>query len=157
MTEESQASPHRRGIAIDSDWITAFGMVALLIVCVLWFVADVRRFMWNQPAGPAHVLRNFWSIWNSIFEAIAGVFLCMFTFLLPQKTAKIACALMGAKLASFVLLGCFNISSNVRHIAAVSGSDLNQMALLLFSVAIFQWLRGVIRWDQTPDPRGAER
>lgn len=156
MTENAQAGRRSRNIVVDSDWITTFGAIALLIVCVLLFARDARNLIWGHLRGPAPLHKSFWSIWNLAFETIAAIYLFMFAFKLTQKAARIACGLMGVRLGGFVLLSCFDISHSARRVAAVSGSIVSQVALVIFCVAIAQWLKSVVRRDAPPQPRGGD-
>lgn len=157
MTEEPQVSTRRSGIAFDSDWITTAGMLLLLVACLFWFVADVRRLIWDHLTGPAQIHPSFWSIWNLTFDAIAAILLLIFATKLTQTFARVGCVLMGTRLAIFALLSCLNISAAERRVAAVSGSIIGQIALLIFCAAIVQWLKGVVRSDRRAVPEGVDR
>ena len=146
----------RREITFDSDWLTTIGLGLLFVVLCLLLVKDIQDFIWRHFTGPTHVQLNYWSISNNIFQGIAGIYGFIFAFTFPQKLAKIACVLMGAKLAGFALLSCINISSSVRHVAAVCGSIVSQIALVIFLVVIAQWFKSVIRWDTPSELQGGD-
>jgi len=154
VTEETQASRHGRELTVDSDWITTFGAVALFIICLMFLAADARNLIWGHLRGPVLIHKSFWSIWNKSFETIASIYLFILAFNIPQKALKVACALMGVRLASFVLLSLFNISAGVRSYAAVIGTIISQIALIIFCVAIAQWIKRVVRWSAPSQPQG---
>jgi hypothetical protein len=157
MTQELQASSQHHEITVASDWITTVGMIVLLVFCVWLLVRDIEKFFWGHLAGPAHIQRSFWSIWNKVFETIAAIYFFLFAFGFTQRAAKIACVLMGTWMAAFVLLSFFNLSLSVRHVVAVTGSIIHQIALAIFCVAIIQWLKRVVRWSSPPEPQGGDR
>ena len=153
MTQESQTSGAVRGIGVVSDWGTTVGMIVILVVCGLPLIRDTEHFILGDVAGPAHVQRSFWS---KVFETLAAIYGFMFAFIFSQKSVKVAGVLVGLKMGSYALLSCFNISPNVRHVVAVSGSIAIQIALAIFCVAIVQWLKCVVRWEPPPEPRGGD-
>jgi hypothetical protein len=143
-------------ITVESDWFTTLGAAVLFIVSGLLLVWEIDHFILGHLSGPVRLHRSFWSIWNKVFEAIAAICCFIFAFTLPKKSVKIASLLMGINLAGFVLLSCFHISPGVRHIAAVSGSAMRQVALAIFCVALAQWLRSVVRWGRQSELGGGE-
>jgi len=155
-TQPKNRSPRIWEITVDSDWFTTLGAAALFVVSGLLLVREIGHFTWGRFSFPVALHRSFWSIWNKVFEAIAAILCFMFAFEFPRKSVKIASVLMGINLAGFVLLSCFRISPSVRHIAAVSGSALRQIALTTLCVALAQWLRSVIRWGRPSELPGGE-
>jgi hypothetical protein len=154
MTKETQAPRQGRELTVDSDWITTFGAVALFIICLLLLAGDTRKFISGHLKEPMHLQKSFWSIWNKVFETVAAIYGFALASSFTQKPVKIACLLMAVKLAGFVLLSFFNLSLSVRHIAALTGSVVSQTALVIFCVAIVQWLKRVVRWNTAPEPHG---
>lgn len=155
MSDTSHSSRH--GLTVDSDWLTTFGLVILFVVCVMVFIRDADKLIWGRVTAPAHVQKNFWSISSKVYEGIAAILLLVFAFDLTQKAAKIACGLMGIRLAGLVLLSCFEMSASAKQMVAVSESIVDQMALVIFCVAIVQWLKAVVRRESPPESRGGDR
>jgi hypothetical protein len=156
MTEEIQASRHGRELTVDSDRITTFGAIALFIICTVLLVGDVRNFIWGHLQGPVLIHKSFGSIWNKVLEGVAAIYGFVLASSFTQKPVKIACILIGVRMAGFVLLSCFNVSPSVRHIAAVSGSIVDQVALVIVCVVIVQWLTRVVRWSPPPEAHGGD-
>lgn len=154
MTEETQAPRRGQEITINSDWVTTVLVIAALPVCAWLLARDIEKMFWGHLVGPTYIQPSFWNIWNKVFEAIAAFLSILLSFKLSQKAARIACGLMGTRLASFVLLSCFNISPNARHIAAVSGSIISQIALVTCCVAIVQWLTSAVGCNPPQEPQG---
>ena len=158
MKEETKTRSSRIfHITMDSDWFTALGVAVLLVASGLLLVREIDHFIWGHFSEPVRLHRSFWNIWNKVFEAIAAIYCFMFAFKFPKKSVKIASVLMGINLAGFVLLSCFPISSSVRHIAAVSGSAVRQVALAIFCVALSQWLKSIVSWGRQSELAGGER
>jgi hypothetical protein len=146
MSQQPQAG--RVGnITVDSDWLTTTGLGLLFVALFLLLVKDVHSFIWGHLTEPSHVQMNYWSISNRVFEGIAAIYGFIFAFTFTQKLAKVACVLMGTRLAAFAVLSSLNISTSVRRVAAISGSIVSQVALVIFLVAIAQWFKSVIRRD----------
>jgi hypothetical protein len=157
MTQASQPSWRDREIVVQSDWMTTAGVIALFVFCVWQVSMDIDKFAWGHFTGPVHLQRNFWSIWNKVFEIIAAIYALIFAFKFTSKLLKVACVLMAAKLTGLVLLSCFSISDGVRHASAVSGSVVSQLAFVIVCVEIVLWLRSVVQRDPPAEPPGGER
>ena len=143
-------------VTIESDWLTTLGAALLLILCGLLLSREIAHVMWGHFVGPMHLQRSFWSIFSKAFELIVAIYCFMFAFKFPRKSLKVASVLMGTNFAGYFVLSCFHISSSVRHIAAVSGSVMRQIALAIFCVAIAQWLKSVVRWDSPSETCGGD-
>jgi hypothetical protein len=154
--EPKNRSPRIWEITVESDWLTTLGAAVFFIVSGLLLVREIDHFIWGRFSAPVGFHRSFWSIWNKVFEAIAAVSCFMFASTFRRKSVKTASLLMGVNFAGFVLLSCFPISPGVRHIAAVSGSAVRQVALAIFCVALAQWLRSVVRWGRPSELPGGE-
>jgi hypothetical protein len=158
MTEGSRASWRCWQITVSSDWVTTIGMIVLLVVCGWLLAQDIENFFWGHLVGPVHVQRNYWSIWNKVVVlGVGAIYAFTFAFVFAQKHVKVACVLIALNMATYALLSCFNISPSVRHVVAVSGSIIHQIALVIFCIAIVQWFKHVVRWDTPPAPQGGDR
>ena len=153
--ETKTRSPHTWTITVESDWATTVGAAVLLIVCGLLLAREIDHFIWGHLRRPVPIYGGFWSIWNKVFEAIAAIYGFIFAFTFPNNSVKVVCLLLGIDLFSSVLLSCFHAPPAALHIAAVGGSVVRQIALAIFCVALAQWLRSVIRRDQS-EPSGGE-
>lgn len=149
---EKGGPPRMREITVDSDLYTTLLLGVLFILCALFLLQDIHQFFWGRAIGPKQVQYNFWSIWNRVFEAIAACYCFIFAFKYPKKSVRIACLLLGSRLAGFLLLSLVRVPTTVFHVATVSGAVISQVALLILCVAIAQWFKSVIRWSSESAP-----
>ncbi len=156
MAREETQPRSAGGITLNTDWTTALGMALLLVICGLLLRSEVNKFVWGYFIGPKPFHRSFFSVFNKAFEVVVTLYFIMFAFRVPKRSAKIGSVLMGAALASGVLFSFIHLTTRAYHIAAVSGSAMRQIALVLFCVAIAEWFRSVAHWTSKSDSAGGQ-
>jgi len=157
MNEEEKTPPSSWGeITVDSDWLTTAGAALLFIVCSLLLVREIWHFAWGHFAQPAQVRRDFFGILNEVYKIIASILAFVLAFEIREKSAKVGCFLGGLSLAASSLLSFLRVSSCAFHTAAMARSVVWQVALVLFLVAIAQWLKSVVRRVPPTEPPGGE-
>jgi hypothetical protein len=154
MSVESETRHgHVLGITIGSDREMTLWMAVLFVICGLLLAEEIHRVFQGNFFGPTHVRMNYWSISTKAFETIVAIYFFMFAFRIPKKSVKFASALMGADFSVFVLLSLFSVPATVGHTVAIIGSAARQIALLIFCVAIAQWLKSAVRRSSSTDPQ----
>jgi hypothetical protein len=152
MSAKSDTRPIQiLGMTIESNLEITLWMAALFFICGLLLAQEIHQAVLGHFFGPTRLRMNYWSIFPKVFEAIVAIYFFMFAFRIPKRSVKIASILMGTNFAVYALLSCFPISSTVGHIVAISGSVLRQIALVIYCMAIVQWLKSVIRRNPQPN------
>jgi hypothetical protein len=143
-------------LQVKSDWITALCLLVLLVICAFLLFRDIEQLMLGQVRGAVPPHRNFWGIWDEIFEAIAAMVCFFLAFGWRTISVKIALFLMGVDLAGVFLLRLFHMSPNAEHVVAVSASVIRQISLVLICIAIAQWFRSVVHRSAANEAPGGE-
>jgi hypothetical protein len=138
----------KRGITINSDWITTIVMALLLVVCSLLLIRDIRDLVSGRTIEQGPVTR---SLFTNIFTIIAAVYCFLAARGFHVMYVRIGFALMGIQFTSNVVLGYFHIPTHLQHNAAVAGSLVRQVALTIFVVAIVQWFKSVVHRNRLSD------
>ena len=149
-------------VTIDSDWITAFLMAALLIICGLLLARDIHELFRGRVAHWVPLRRTFFDVFTGVFEVVAAVYCFLAGLRHPAnsikfgKAVRFAFVLVGIRLAGAAIFGFLHTFPNVRHITAIISAIAMQIALVIFCVAVANWFRSIVHWnlDSTP-PGGA--
>lgn len=152
MTEDARTENRRIGeIVVDSDWGTTLEVATLFIICALLLMSEIRKFIWGHFAIPKPFHPSFFAIFNEVFEIVVVVYLFMFAFKAQTIALKFAFVLIGIPFVSARMLSFIHSSPPTYHAVAISNSVMRQIALTIFCVAIAEWFRSVVRWDQPSD------
>ncbi len=147
-------------VTIDSDWITAFLMAALLAICGMLLARDVHDMFRGRTAHWVPLRRTLFDIYTGVFEIVAALYCFLAGLRHPANSAKFgkavrfAFVLLGVKLTGAAIFGFFHTSLDVRHTTAIIGTIIMQVALVVFCVAIADWFRSVVHWNVGSAPPG---
>jgi len=156
MTEQLKTSPPRPSeVTVNSDWLTTVWAVLGLIGCFLLLVSSIGHLMWGHLVLPRPARRDLFGILNEVYKVFACILAFVLAFEFREKSLKFGCVLGGLSLVISSLLGLLHMSSRAFHTLAIARSAMWQVALILFLVAIAQWLRSVVRKAPTEPAGGA--
>jgi hypothetical protein len=127
-------------ITVDSNWITTIAMALLLVLGGCALIHEIRNLLSDALDKPIS--------FSTIFLAP-----CLFlaAFGEKKKTLKIAFILWGTSVVARVSSSYLHASPGVQHFTATDASIANQIAFTIILVAIVQWFRSVVRWNQSPE------
>lgn len=151
---ETPSTVRASKVTVQSGWITTSAMVVLLVLCGLLLARDIDRSIWGHLERPSYPHTGFWSIFNRVLMGVAAILCFLYASGFQSKSVEIAFSLAGIRLAVFDSLSFFIISSRASHVAAIVGSAISQIALVIFCVAIVQWFRTVVGWNPKSEPLG---
>ncbi|MBZ5664461.1 MAG: hypothetical protein LAO30_07635 [Acidobacteriia bacterium] len=134
---KQNAAATKREITIDSDWITTAAMVVLLVTSGWIFIWEMRDLVSGNVAAR-----------ESIADGLDGFLFFVFAFLFRPKYLKIALSMFGVGVEAAFVPGHPHASTHVQHAAATGGALLKQVALTIIFVAVIQWFRSVVHWNQ---------
>lgn len=143
------------GLTVDSDWRTTVFMAALFLICSFLLAWEIYDAMRGHITAESPLHRNYFSVFDKSYEVIAAIICFVFASGAPKRSVKIASVLMGVNFAGGALLSCFHLSQPVKHMSALGGTILRQVALVIFCVAIAEWFRSVLRTGEAPEPPDA--
>jgi heme/copper-type cytochrome/quinol oxidase subunit 4 len=156
MNDESKTLPLSKSeIIIKSDWLTTVGAVLGGIAYSLLLVSEIRHFVWGHFVPPGPVRRDLFGIINEVYRVFACILAFVLAFEFRKKSLKVGCILGGLSLAASSLLSFLHMSPRTFHTVAMVRSVVWQVVLVLFLVAIVQWLRSVVRKAPTEPAGGA--
>lgn len=144
-------------ITVDSDWVTTFGAILVLILGCLALVHEVYRFIWGHLVGPAPLQKSFSGIFELLLTAITSIYLIILATTFTKRSLRIACSLIGINLAIEIALSLLAIPPSVRHIALISKSIMFQTGLIFLLFAIVRWLGSVVRRSPVIKDSGVQR
>jgi hypothetical protein len=120
--------PERRRLALDADWVTAIGMLALAVICALLVCGIVVSF--SRPLRPAAVT---WQTWL-LFAYLAWGFVAV-----EERIFQIAAILLAVDPFSRILLSLFHASLETQ----LTNAWFTRWAELIVCIAGFIY---VIKW-----------
>jgi len=157
MTSAPETPPLRKSeIIVESDWLTTVWAVLGLVVFFLLLLSSVRHLVWGQFVSPRPVRWDLFGILNEVCRAAASILAFVMAFEFREKPLKVGCFLGGLSLAASSLLSFLHLSPRASHTAAVAGSVVWQVVLVLFLVATAQWLKSVVIRAPPTEPPGGE-
>ena len=133
----------RRGIAVNSNWITTVGM-ALLFVCITFLLAwNIREFLLNRlDHEPSIYVLGF----NAAYALLAAI-------VFQPKSVKAALLLLAVTYVVRIVLHYQHPDLNLRHTALVICSILKQVAYTVVLFAMAKWFKSVIQTEAARDSR----
>lgn len=147
-------------LTIESDWLTTLCMGFVLAICASLLARDIHETVRGQFAGPGTLHKTFNGILLRIGEVIAAVY-CFMAGLgrvgdskTIGKAVRFAFVLMGIYFTTGAALGIFHATVPARHAAAVARAIVEQVALVIFCVAIAEWFRSVFHWRKNSELNG---
>jgi hypothetical protein len=160
MTAAAKGPRRIWAVTIDTDWVTALLMAALLIICGRLLARDIHGLFQGQVAHWVPLHRTFIDIFTGIFEVVAAVYCFLAALRHPANSVKFgravrfAFVLVGIRLTALAIFGFFHTSLGVRHTTAIVGTIIMQVSLIIFCVAIADWFRSVVHWTIGSAPSG---
>ena len=161
MIAEANRRQRRIGeLTIDSDWLTTLCMAFVLAICASLLARDIHETVRGHFAGPGTLHKTFNGILFRIGEAIVAIYCFMAAVgraddsKIPGKSVRFAFVLMGIYFTTGVAFSIFHATVPARHAAATARIIVEQVALIIFCLAIAAWFRSVFRWSTNSEPNG---
>ena len=152
---EKDVAPRRRGVTIDSDWVTTVGMALGFALTAFLLSRSIRYLLFfSANYGASWGVRRGWP--HTLNYVIGAVYFFLFAYSFPAKYLKIAFLLLGTNYTLRFAFTYLSVAAGVRHSVALAAAIAAQIAYAIILFAIARWFKSVFRAAHPSDPGVSE-